>query len=205
MTRLFLIRHGQVEQDGIFYGQLDVELSETGRVQLQDAAEALSGEKLAAIYCSDLRRTVEGAASVAVPHGLEPVQDEAFREMHLGLLEGVPYLEARERLPELANRRYQDMWEYRFPGGGENLQDLAARVNPALDSLLGRHPQDSVALVAHNSPNRVILGQALGLPLRDVFDFSQDFGCINRIDYKIADGARAGAKVRLMNWTPGAP
>ena len=203
MTRLYLIRHGQVEVDGMFYGQLDVALSEVGRAQLQSVAEALSGKELASVHCSDLQRTVEGAAAIAGRHGQEPIPDRALREMNLGALEGVPFFEARDRLPELANRRYQDMWEYRFPEGGENLQDLADRINPALDSLLAQHPHQIVALVAHNSPNRVILGQALGLPLSHVFDFSQDFGCVNCIDYR--DGDRARAKVRLMNWTPGAP
>ncbi len=188
----------------MFYGQMDVPLSERGRGQLLAAAEALASKELDAVYSSDLQRTAEGAAFIAERHGLSPVQDAAFREMNLGVLEGVPFFEARDRLPELANRRYQDMWDYRFPGGGENLQDLAARIDPALDAILRRYPDGAVVLVAHNSPNRVILGQALGLQLDSVFDFSQDFGCINRIDYRVEQGQRVGAKVRLMNWTPGA-
>ncbi len=203
MTRLYLLRHGSVDADGMFYGQLDVPLAPAGERQLQRAADALAGVELAAVFSSDLQRTVKGAEVVARPHGLEVRPDAAFREMHLGVLEGVPFLSARDRHPELANRRYQDMWDYRFPEGGENLQDLADRINPALDRLLAEHPDDTVALVAHNSPNRVIIGQALGLPLSAVFDFSQEFGCVNCIDYR--EGHRARAKVRLMNWTPRAP
>ena len=203
MTRLYLVRHGQVDVDGMFYGQLDVALSDRGRAQLQAAAEALARVELAAVYSSDLGRTVEGAEAIARPHGLQPTPNPAFREMNLGVLEGLPFFEAREQLPDLANRRYQDMWEYRFPEGGENLQDLADRINPALDDLLAQHPHDTVALVAHNSPNRVILGQALGLPLSAVFAFSQDFGCVNLIEYK--DGDRTRARVRLINWRPGSP
>ena len=223
MTRLYLIRHGSVDADGMFYGQLDVPLAPAGERQLQRAADALAGVELAAIHSSDLQRTVQGATAVARPHGLEVQPDAAFREMNLGVLEGVPFLAVRDRHPELATRRYQDMWDYRFPGGGENLQDLADRINPALEAVLARHPQDTVVLVAHNSPNRVILGQALGLPLSKVFDFSQDFGCINCIDFRGKElGTRSsergtnrgddepagiweGAKVRFMNWRPDAP
>lgn len=204
MTRLFLIRHGEVQTEGIFYGQLDVPLSQTGKQQLEQAGQALADQELAAVHCSDLQRAVQGATAVGAHHGLEPMADAAFREMNLGLLEGVPHAEARQRLPEMATRRYQDMWQYRFPEGGENLQDIADRVNPALDRLLARYPDETVVLVAHNSTNRVILGQALGLPLRQVFDFSQDFGCINRIDYRIRDSLRQGARVKLLNWTPSA-
>ena len=40
-----------------------------------------------------------------------------------------------------------------------------------------------------------LLGDALGLPLDKVFDFAQDFGCINVIDY------HRRPRVRLLNWT----
>jgi broad specificity phosphatase PhoE len=87
------------------------------------------------------------------------------------------------------------MWEYRFPGGGENLQDVKDRVQPALDRLLEDHEDQWIILVAHNSVNRVILGRALGLSLSKVFDFQQDFGCINVIEYK------RRPRVMAINWT----
>jgi len=198
MTRLYLVRHGAVQAEGIFYGHLDVQLSAEGVAQLGRTAAALAALELAAVYCSDLARAAHSARLLAEPHGLQPVEDPAFREMNLGVLEGLGHEEARRSHPALAVKRYEDMWSFRFPGG-ENLQDIADRARPALADLLARHsePHEAVALVAHNSVNRVLLGDALGLPLDRVFGFAQDFGCVNVVDY----GGRT--RVRLLNWTPG--
>lgn len=198
MTRLYVVRHGAVVQGQAFYGQLDVPLSDEGRRQMARAAEALAGLRLAAVHCSDLGRALESARIVAGPHQLEPIPDPAFREMHLGILEGLPFAEAKQLHPDLAGKRYQDMWSFRFPGGGENLQDIAARARPALARIVEAHPDENVVLVAHNSVNRILLGDALGLPLDRVFAFAQDFGCINRIDL-----APERTRVALLNWRPG--
>lgn len=200
MTRLYIIRHGEVESGGLYYGHRDVPLSERGRRQLERVAAALAELELAAVYSSDLARAVDSARPIAASHGLEPGLDPAFREMHLGVLEGLAHAEVGRRHPELAGKRYEDMWDYAFPGGGESMLDIAARAGPALERLLSRHADQSVALVAHNSVNRVLLGRALGLHPRQVFGFSQDFGCVNRVRYR-----EAGPRVELLNWTPRAP
>lgn len=215
MTRLYLIRHGEVDNRGAFYGQTDVPLSPAGLRQMTEAAQQLSSLGLRAVYSSDLQRAQDGARLIATAHGLDPRPLPGLREMHLGRLEGVPFDEGRRSLPELTGRTYRDMWSYRFPDGGENLQDLMDRLGPVLDDLLREHPRGTVAMVAHNTINRLLLGQALGLPLRYVFDFVQDYGCINRIDYSPGEQPRqpdaiplpAGwqARVVLMNWTPQAP
>ncbi len=199
-TVLYLVRHGEVASRKRFYGHLDVPLSEAGLAQMEAAADALAGQPLAAVYASDLSRAALGAERIAARHGLSPILDPAFREMSLGELEGVLIVEAHARLPELASKRYRDMWSYRFPGG-ENLMDVAARLFPALDARLAEHAGQTLALVAHNSVNRLALARALGLPEGQVFDFDQDFGCVNRIRYE----AGAAARVQLLNWTPGPP
>lgn len=199
-TILYLVRHGEVAAGKRFYGHLDVPLSEAGLAQAEAAADALAGQTIAAVYASDLARAVQGAARIASRHALEPVLDPAFREMSLGELEGVSFEEARLRVPEVATKRYRDMWSYRFPGG-ENLADVGARLFPALEARLAAHRGQTLVLVAHNSVNRLVLARALGLPDGQVFDFDQDFGCVNRVRYD-ADGT---ARVQLLNWTPGPP
>ncbi len=202
LTTLYLVRHGEVDSDGCFYGHMDVQLSERGRRQAENVARTLATVPLRAIQASDLTRASEGARLIAERHGLTPSTDPAYREMSLGLMEGVPYDEARRRHPELATKRYSDMYAYRFPGGGENMADVEARAMPALDRLLRAHPGQAVALVAHNSVNRVIVGRALGLELAGVFDFVQDFCCVNIITYKLSEDGELTPRVELMNWTP---
>jgi alpha-ribazole phosphatase len=198
-TRVYLLRHGEVSTTEIHYGQTDVPLSSRGRQQAEAAAAALSGLSLSAVYASDLQRAAQGADWVASHHALAPHYDCAFREMHLGLLEGVPHARSRVEHPELFAKRYRDLVDEAFPGG-ENLRQVAARACAALDPILDQHRGQTIAVVAHNSVNRIILGRALGLPSDQIFAFAQDYGCINWIDF-----APEAARVGLMNWTPAAP
>ena len=59
-TRVYLIRHGQVKGYEGFpvYGHTNVELTETGELQLQQMSERLRLVDLNAIYSSDLNRTI---------------------------------------------------------------------------------------------------------------------------------------------------
>jgi alpha-ribazole phosphatase len=197
---LFLARHGQTLAEGSFYGHDDVALSPTGRAQMERLAVHLERHVLAAVYSSDLRRAREGAELIAARRGLPVQADPRLREMHLGCLEGLDHAAARARHPELAAREYASMVEYRMPGGGESLVDVWQRVASALAELKARHGGERVALVAHNSVNRLVLGDALGLPIGAVFSFAQDYGCLNVIDYR-----RGHPVVRLLNSRPGEP
>jgi broad specificity phosphatase PhoE len=73
----------------------------------------------------------------------------------------------------------------RFPNG-ESLQDLAARAANALRFVLGRHPDDTIVLVGHDSVNRALLMQLLDQPLSAYWRAAQSPCCLNEID--VIDG-----------------
>ena len=54
---------------------------------------------------------------------------------------------------------------------------------PRLNDLINGHPQETIIIVAHAGVNRVILSEALGLPLDHLFRLDQNYGCLNVIDY----------------------
>lgn len=151
------------------------------------------------MLCSDLQRALDGARLVAGQHGLEPEPDPAFREMSLGELEGVPLSELGARFPEHARRRYQDMWEFAFPGG-ETLALVQERVQAALDPVLAAHRREAVVLVTHNSVIRVLVGAALSLHRQGVFRLALEFGSITWVEY-----SDRGPRLGLLNWVPDAP
>lgn len=199
-TTLFLIRHGEVAFFDRFYGHFDVGLSAAGIAQAEVVAAALDGIALEAVYSSDLTRARAGAELLATPRGLTVCARSAFREMSLGVLEGRRRDEPHPHHPETLGKQYADMVDYAFPEG-ESFRDVAARLRPALAQMLGDHAGGNVALVAHNSVNRIVIGDALGMPLESVFNFQQGFGCVNLIEY----GAARGPRLLLLNWTPSRP
>lgn len=195
-TRLFLIRHGQVEgfEEKRYNGQVNIPLTGLGREQSLQVVACLAKEPLAAVYSSDLDRSRYCAERLAESHGLQVRQFAELRELHIGDWEGRTWAELLEAYPDDWQARLRDLVNYRVPGG-ESLQDAADRVRPILSRILAAHPDGDVALVAHGGVNRIILLDAIGAPLNRAFALEQDFGCLNIIDY-FADG---NSVVRLLN------
>ncbi len=199
LTRLFLIRHGQVENHHEFRynGHHDVDITELGVEQMNNLAGFLKLEPVSAIYSSDLQRSYKGAEIIGGAIDKNPVSSSALRELYLGRWEGLTREEAVERFPEEADISFQDLATSRVKGG-ENLLDLRARVMPEIEKIVEENFGSVVCIVAHGGVNRVVLCEAMGLDLENFFRIEQDYGCLNIIDC-YADGIKV---VKLLNGGP---
>ncbi len=195
-TRLYLIRHGQVEghEEKRYNGQGDTRLTEQGRAQFGMLQLRLQKKLIKAVYSSDLSRCLEGAQLLAAGFGVEVVARPELRELNMGEWEGITWKELQARYPEQWQARLRDIVNYRVPGG-ESLLEMAGRVRPCLREILAAHPGEEVLVVAHGAVNRIILLDAVGAPLERLFHIEQDYGCLNVIDY-YPDGI---AVVKLAN------
>jgi broad specificity phosphatase PhoE len=212
--RLHLLRHGEPDLHGGFYGHADVPLSPRGQAQALAQARALAGEPLVAIYSSDLERAAHGAGLVAAHGEGRPAPEAlpALREMHLGVLERVAFGDAQTRFPELAGRSYDDMLEFRMPEGGESVRDVAARAVPCVEAIVRRHARPGsprgqvpgVAIVAHNTVLRILLAHAAGLGPAGYVRFEQQLGAISRVDFGDTwdTDPWPAARIGLCNWVP---
>lgn len=183
-TRLYLMRHGQVEgfEDRRYNGQADVHLTELGQEQSRAYTQRLAEVPLSAVYSSDLSRSQFGAELIASGQGL-PVQTlPALRELHIGDWEGFTWREIQQRWPAQWQARLDDLVHV-APPGGESLQQLAERVRPVIAGLVEKHRGENIAMVAHGGVNRIILLDAMGAPLERMFHIEQSYGCLNIIDY----------------------
>lgn len=197
-TRVFLVRHGQVEGHEVkrYNGQSNVPLTALGAQQSAQVKDFLAQFSLDAIYSSDLDRSLSCAALVAEAHGLKAIAKQAFRELNIGNWEGRTWSELKEAYPEDWHARLKDLVNFRVPGG-ESLQDAADRIRPAIQQALDDNRGGNIALVAHGGVNRIVLLDAIGADLSCAFSVEQDFGCINIIDY-LGEGHSV---VRLLNST----
>ena len=183
-TRLYLVRHGQVA-DGhthLYHGNNDIGLSPQGVRQLEQLAAQLQEVPLAGIYASDLTRSLTGAQIISRGRAVAPQALPEFREVHFGVWEGLSFTEIAERYPAELEARFRDLTSFRIPGG-ESLMDVRARALPRLQELIRHHFEQAFILVAHAGINRVILSEALGLPLDHLFRLDHNYGCLNIIDY----------------------
>ncbi|MDR2422949.1 MAG: histidine phosphatase family protein [Deltaproteobacteria bacterium] len=194
--RLYFIRHGQTENYGDypFNGWTDVQLTEEGRRQLDQAVEVLAEIPLAAVYSSDLSRAAYGGLALARAKGLSLNALGEFREICFGDCEGLNWSVIQERYPKLAEGIAHPGVDVEFPGG-ESASRFRGRVAQALGRLIQAHPVGQVALVAHAGVNRAILSELMGLNLAAMWSIAQDFACLNVADVY----PEGGSQVRLVN------
>jgi alpha-ribazole phosphatase len=195
-TRVYLIRHGEVEghEDKRYNGQGDVQLTARGAAQFGLLQARLAKKPLAAIYASDLQRCRQGAEIIGRDRNLVPMTLPELRELHIGHWEGLTWTEIERRYPDEWRARLQDLVRYQVPGG-ESLEQLAERVLPLLRGLVAKHRGEEIAVVAHGGVNRVVLLDAIGAAFDRLFSLEQDFGCLNIIDYFADDQA----VIKLLN------
>ncbi|MEV1074896.1 bifunctional RNase H/acid phosphatase [Micromonospora parva] len=163
-TRLILVRHGETPytEQRRYSGRGDVPLSERGRAQA-DATGARVAElapSVAAVLSSPLSRCTATAAAIAGALGDVPVRTEDdLIECDFGQWEGRTFAEVREQWPGemdawLASPRIA-------PPGGESFTHVAERANRVIAGLLTAYPGETVVVVSHVSPIKLVLRDAL--------------------------------------------
>jgi probable phosphoglycerate mutase len=149
-TRLYLIRHGQSDgnAEGRFGGHGPTALSELGLEQAEKTAKMLAKDGVDVIYSSDLYRSVQTAEALAKLVGLPVNQTTAFRERHVGVLEGLTFDESKEKYPRdyyaLINRSVHHVITE-----GESYRQLLRRATTELRRILQDHQRQRIAIFSH--------------------------------------------------------
>src|SRR2546423_9854101 len=88
--RILLVRHGATtaSAEDRFAGSINVELSDEGRRQAAALGKRLSQFKIAAAYCSPMKRAIDTAAACCTYHKLTAIQLDGLREIDHGEWEG---------------------------------------------------------------------------------------------------------------------
>lgn len=184
-TRIYLWRHPEVRgaADGKVFGHHDVALTRQGQDQMEAIASRMARYKLAAVYASDLQRSMLVAEAVgrAQKPRRKPEISPALRELNLGVWEGLSFEEIRRDYPRELTARYQDLANFAIQDG-ESLEQLAARVIPEFQKMIAEHQGQEICVIAHGGVNRVFLAKLMGAPLERVFRIDQQYACLNIID-----------------------
>lgn len=174
--RLLLLRHGATDWnlEGRCQGATDLELNGIGFRQAQEVAASLSGERIDAVYSSDLKRAVQTARFVSQIHGLTVTIDMSLRELDHGVLEGLTFEEIRASFPDFMRVWRTEPAEAPVPGG-ERLVDVEKRAWEGLNRIVQGHgPDETVVVVSHNFPILAVLCRITGTPLNRYRSFHLD-------------------------------
>ena len=197
-TRFILVRHGSTEHSPLrrFSGRNDLPLSDLGEHQ----AAALAGHAaafgpVAAVVSSPLPRARQTAAAIAGALGREVEENDGLTETDFGAWEGFTGEEVRARWP--AEHAAWLASVDAAPPGGEAFSAVARRVRRARDQIIAAHPGETVVVVSHVTPIKVLLLLALDAPLLSMFRLHLDTASVSTTDY-FPNGA---SSVRLVNET----
>lgn len=195
-TTVYLMRHGEVANGGEkrYNGHIDVDITQKGVEQMHRLAGLLNGKSIAAVYSSDLIRSVKGAVIISNRVGIPSTPLRELRERSVGKWEGLTAEEIKAGFPDEYTAWCADLLAYR-PPDGECLLDVKHRILPVFKRIVTSHPDQEIAMLLHGGVNRVILAEAFGMDMMNLFRIDQSFGALNIIDYH-DDGI---AVVKLLN------
>jgi probable phosphoglycerate mutase len=169
-TRIVLVRHGEsrAQELGVVGGHAGCQgLSTRGRRQVEALRDRLAATKelgaTTALYSSVMPRAMETAAILAPALGDIEVRSEcAFCEGHPGDADGLTWDELAERYPS------PDGWDpdHSPVAGWETWREMGERVQRALESLIERHPGETVVVACHGGV--VVQAMLYWLALDDV-------------------------------------
>ncbi|TVQ96503.1 MAG: histidine phosphatase family protein [Spirochaetaceae bacterium] len=188
--KLYIIRHGQSEDNVAMRQAGDSRLTSLGRQQAEATAEALRDTPIDRLYASPTRRTVETACIIGNALGLPPVLRADICER--GRLFDEPGLTAGE-LRELCSNVQLGSdfapdrgWAADFDG--ETPDEMYVRAVSVVQSLRQEHPNGtgSVAMVTHAYFSGYLMSVALGFTREQVqTNWLRMYNCgISHLEFK---------------------
>ncbi|MDA1036260.1 MAG: histidine phosphatase family protein [Chloroflexi bacterium] len=168
MARWYLVRHGETQwnADERIQGQTDVPLHDGGRREAALTGKRLSDTRFAAVYASDLGRTQETARIIVGAQSAQPTLEiatsELLREVGYGIFEGLTWTEIREQDPRMKERQFVRDLDF-APEQGESFRQVLARTGGFARTLVERHENDDLLIVAHGGSLRALAINILGL------------------------------------------
>ena len=183
VTRLILIRHGEVEEryHRVFGGsQIDMELSERGHRQVQALADYLAPTPPEILYSSPMRRVQQTLAPLAKQAGLTPVILPGLREVDFGTWTGLSWDQVKERF----NQSPFDWLDLLETGGiaeAESTLSFRERVGLSLQQILRDSSGRTVAVVCHGGVIRMLLSILLDLPFRRMNLFEVEYASLTQV------------------------
>ncbi|HYJ68700.1 MAG TPA: bifunctional RNase H/acid phosphatase [Nocardioidaceae bacterium] len=210
-TALILLRHGVTAHTvgKMFSGSsgADPKLNAEGKAQATRAADWLRrwrslatdaqlNDTIAAVHSSPLRRCRETAEIVGKRLGISIGVDDDLVETDFGEWDGRTYPEVQERWPDEFTAWIGSTAV--APPGGEPIDRVAERAGGALHRLIDKYPGQTVVVVSHVTPMKMILRETLQAPMDVIHHLHVAPASLSIVAWW-PDGVSA---VKLFSYTP---
>jgi probable phosphoglycerate mutase len=160
-------------------GQLDSPLTERGIEQAELLSKIVETQDVTSIVSSSLGRAKQTSEIVSARTGLPTETDERIQEIDFGAFAGRSEAQLRVNRQEFWAEREQNKWEYEWPDG-ESYADAYRRTGEFVKDHCNLQ---ATVVIAHQSVNRVLIGQLLDLETEAMLELTQP----NNVVFKITD------------------
>lgn len=199
MSKLILIRHGQSVWNAAnrFTGWTDVELSEVGFSEAEEAGRSLSSQRIDVVHTSDLiraQRTAEIIMSLnEASEGYSTKFDWRLNERNYGSLQGLNKAETAEKF----GAEQVHIWRRSFdvaPPDGESLEMTAERTIPYFEEEILPDLQEGrgVLVSAHGNSLRSIVMHIEGISPEDIVSLEIQTGSPMFYEFEGGEISRTG-------------
>jgi alpha-ribazole phosphatase len=173
-VNIYLLRHGQTNENkkGFYYGDMDIELNEVGKLQVKKVGLYLKHISFDKIFISERKRTLQTAKSV-FGNEVECVTDGRLNERSFGLFEGKNYEYIKAQHQEECEKWNKDWMGY-IPPKGESYIEMCERVQAFMDDIK-KLQDDNILIITHSGVMRAIYCYVMD----NNIDLFWKFGCKN--------------------------
>ena len=157
MTKLYLVRHGETEDNAahIMQGQTPGKLNPKGIEQAEEVARKMANDHIDVFVASDLRRSIETCEIIAKPHHQEVVTTPLIRERDWGSFTG-------KFIPNLPKDPKD------WPDDIETLEKMKSRAKNFLTWLKVTYPDKTILAVGHGIINKAIQSVYFKRPMNEI-------------------------------------
>ena len=172
MVKIYIVRHGHSKgnQQNLVTGHFNCELSETGIKQAELIGDFIAANiKVDKFYSSDLIRAVDTLKPASDALNIPIIGESAFREMHAGIWEGMPFPEI-DRLYPNEFQAWTNMENYPCPKGGETWESMLKRVTKRLNEIVKENDNKTIVISTHGGVIRGLQCYFAGIDLSQIKD-----------------------------------
>ena len=156
MTTVYMVRHcesaGNIARR--IQGRTDCDISDNGKLQLENLKNRMVTIPLDVIYSSPLKRPLLTANAMKGDRDIEIRILENLQEMSFGIAEDKTWEEIAELLPGVWEEWRTNPYFVRFPDG-ETFQDVEERTVATVEQIVKANPGKHIAIATHATPVRV--------------------------------------------------
>lgn len=147
---IYLVRHGQTDDNKNHIIQGNNPLNENGRKQVEETALILKDIQFDVCFCSPMKRTVETMESIVKYHTETPIiMDERLKERNYGDLVGICY----DTISQYSAIRWNQ--KYIIHETVETPNQLFERVSGFYDEILPQYKGKNILIIAHSGIARM--------------------------------------------------